>query len=242
MNRTTLPAGDPGDPGRPASTRLVLVRHGETGWNHLRRIQGQTDIALNEVGIRQARAAAVRLAGEPVAAVYASDLSRAWRTAELIAEPLGLPVLAEPRLRERHWGRFEGTRFVDIERDAPHDHARLLARDTGFDLGGGESLDVLMQRVAAVLAELAERHRDQTIVAVSHGGVLDCAHRIASGLALAAPRDFPLHNASVNVLRRDGGRFTIERWGDIDHLADAADEIDPRRRPGPTNRPEGQVG
>src|SRR5690242_8696605 len=94
---------------------LLLVRHGETDWNAEGRLQGQTDRPLNEYGRRQARELAERLAGDGVVAIYASDLSRAKETAEIVGGRLGLPVVVDPDLRERNWGTWEG--LTPRERD-----------------------------------------------------------------------------------------------------------------------------
>src|SRR3954452_24611267 len=89
-------------------TTLLLVRHGETDWNAEGRLQGHTDRPLNEYGRRQAKELAARLAGGHVDAIYASDLSRARETAEIVGERLGLTVVIDPDLRETNWGTWEG--------------------------------------------------------------------------------------------------------------------------------------
>jgi broad specificity phosphatase PhoE len=89
-------------------TTLLLVRHGETDWNAEGRLQGHTDMPLNDLGRRQARALADELAGDGIEAVYSSDLARASETAEIVAERLGLPVGLDPDLREKDWGTWEG--------------------------------------------------------------------------------------------------------------------------------------
>ena len=89
------------------ATRLIAVRHGETAWNVGTRIQGQLDIGLNATGLWQARQAARALADEPVAAIYASDLSRALQTALEIAQPHGVEVQVDRALRERAFGHFK---------------------------------------------------------------------------------------------------------------------------------------
>ena len=219
-----------------SDTRLLLVRHGETAWNALHRIQGQTDIDLNEVGERQARAVAQRLREEPVAAIHSSDLLRAWRTAEAIGATLGLAVTPDATLRERHWGRFQGARMEDVAKENPADHARVLARDPSFDAHGGESLEQLALRTAQALRAIARRHVGQTVVVVSHGGLLDCAYRLAARRELSSPRDFSLLNAAINeiIVRRggpgggisvDAGDFVLGRWGIDAHLAGSIDEL-----------------
>ena len=218
---------------------IILVRHGETEWNHLRRIQGQLDVPLNQVGLRQAEAVARRLSGRTPVALYTSDLLRASQTAAPIAEVCGLQAQPDPRLRERNFGAFEGCFYDELQQTTPELHQRMLSRDLEFDLGGGETIPTLFERVRAVLTDVTVRHPEGLVVVVTHGGVLDCGYRLATGLALDAPRTFGLFNASLNTIAAEDGRFRLLAWGDIDHLTTAADEIDPRARPA---APVGKLG
>ncbi len=218
---------------------IILIRHGETQWNHQRRIQGQLDIPLNAVGQKQAAAVAKRLAQVPIVAVYTSDLQRASQTAAPIAAARGLVAQPDRRLRERHFGAFEGDFYDQVKQASPQRHQRLLSRDLAFDLHGGETIPVLHRRVCEVLVELAARHAEGPVVVVTHGGVLDCAYRLATGLALDAPRTFGLFNASLNSIVAQAGSFRLLSWGDVEHLQGAADEIDPQSRPA---APVGKVG
>ena len=215
----------------PVFTRLILIRHGETEWNRSRTIQGQHDVPLNGTGRAQAEAVACRLANERIDAVYTSDLARARQTAEAIARPHRLAVIAEPGLRERHWGRYQGLRFDEIEGLAPEAHARMVVRDPGYVLeGGGESIEGLVARVRAALGRLVADRAGQTVVAVAHGGVLDAAHRIASGMPLDSARSFDLPNAAINIIDGDGLRWSIRDWARVDHLDGLAryDELSER--------------
>ena len=123
-------------------TRLLVVRHGETDWNVQTRIQGYTDIPLNARGEAQARHLATRIAElqdlEPVRAVYASDLMRAWTTADALAQACGLTVRTDLDLRERQFGHFEGLTFAQIETDHPEDARRWRERDPAWAPRGGE--------------------------------------------------------------------------------------------------------
>ncbi len=207
---------------------ILLVRHGETEWNSLRRIQGQLDIPLNEIGLRQARAIARRLGASPVAAVYTSNLLRASQTAEPIAAACGRVALPDRRLRERHFGSLQGSYYETLQQTDPERHRRMHSRDLAFDMDGGETLPALHERVCEVMAEIAARHREGPVVVVAHGGVLDCCYRLASGLALDAPRTYGLFNASLNTIAYDSDGFRLVSWGDVTHLGAAADEIDTR--------------
>jgi broad specificity phosphatase PhoE len=145
------------------TTELYLVRHGETDWNQQRRIQGLTDIPLNDTGREQARATGRLLARRRWDAVFSSPLRRALETAEIIAEELGLPAPATvDALVERNYGDAEGMNFLDIERKYP---------DRG-SVPGQESREEVVARVLPALHELAAAHPDQRLVVVSHGGAI----------------------------------------------------------------------
>jgi 2,3-bisphosphoglycerate-dependent phosphoglycerate mutase len=202
---------------------LILVRHGVTPWNRERRFQGQTDIGLAAGGFEQAQATAQRLVAQareqPVGAVYASDLSRAIQTAEPIASALGTTVRCDPRLRERGYGHFEGRTHDELSASGHPDFLRWRARDPDFALpGGGESLREFCARVQMALSMIGDAHPGQAVVVVTHGGVLDIAYRLATGLALSEPRRFELLNASLNRLHYEAGRFSLKGWGDVSHL------------------------
>ena len=146
---------------------MLLVRHGETDWNAEGRLQGHTDRPLNEHGRRQAKELADRLAGEEVDAIYASDLLRARETAEIVGERLGLPVVIDADLREKNWGNWEGLTgdervHVEFEGESTREH-----RD----------------RVLRAVDRIVERHPEQRIVVVTHGGSLRRIQAAVNGVA-----------------------------------------------------------
>ncbi|MBU1357614.1 MAG: histidine phosphatase family protein [Gammaproteobacteria bacterium] len=207
------------------STRVIAVRHGETAWNVGTRIQGQLDIPLNDVGLWQARRAAIALEDEPIAAIYASDLSRAWQTAEAIAGPHRLGVIAEPGLRERAFGRFEGMTFSEIDATLPEESRLWRTRDPDFAPAGGESLVVFRDRVIRMAAGIAARHPGELVGLVAHGGVMDVLYRAATGQGLQAPRTWALGNAAINRLLWTPQGFALVGWADDRHLSgDPLDE------------------
>ena len=206
-------------------TRLIVLRHGETAWNVDTRIQGQLDIGLNATGLRQAEQLGRALAGEEIDAIYASDLSRAWHTAEGVGRrqrPARDPR-PEPRLRERAFGCFEGMTFAEIESGMPAEARLWRTRDPAFaPIGGGESLLEFRARVVGIASELAALHAGRQIALVAHGGVMDILHRAATGQELQAPRTWHLGNAAVNRLLWTPQGFTLIGWGDVSHLADSS--------------------
>lgn len=206
-------------------TRFCLVRHGETDWNGEKRIQGQIDIDLNAAGRVQARAVAAGLAGQGFAAAYSSDLRRAWHTAQIATTDLGLAVSPAPTLRERHFGLLQGVTSFEASVQHPELHRHHQARTPDYDYETGESLIAFAERVMVGLDDLAARHVGQSVLAFTHGGVLDIVYRAAQGKTLDAPRDFTLPNAAFNWIERDLRGWKIVCWADCRHLQAALDEL-----------------
>ena len=208
------------------ATRIIAIRHGETAWNVDGRIQGHLDIPLNDAGLWQAAQAARALADESIAAIYSSDLLRAYATAEAVARASGAPLRAESDLRERGFGEFQGRTFKDIEASHPEAAYLWRTRDPGFvPPGGGESLLMLRERIAAALGRIAGRHQGEQIVLVAHGGVLDTLYRLATRQDLQAPRTWALANAALNRLLWTPQGLNLVGWGDTSHLDGSRDEI-----------------
>ena len=153
------------------ATTILLARHGETDWNAARRVQGHTDVPLNERGREQARALAEELRDEPLDAVYASDLLRAHETARIVAERKDMDVIVLPELRERHFGTWEGLTDTEVLERYPHARTRSW--------GDGETREELSHRFLAALARIAESHPDGRVLVVAHGGPLRVALRAA---------------------------------------------------------------
>ncbi len=135
-------------------TKVILVRHGQTLWNHEMKYQGHTDVALTEEGIRQAELVAVRLANEPVTAVYASDLSRAFVTAEHIAAKHGLTVASVPALREICFGDWEGLTYDGIDERWPGLLEKLYSFADEVEIPGGESFPIVKERAYTAVVSL----------------------------------------------------------------------------------------
>ena len=203
------------------ATRIIAIRHGETAWNVDTRLQGHLDIALNPKGLWQAEQVARVLADEPIDAVYASDLLRAWHTASAIAQTTAAPLVASQNLRERCFGSFEGQTYAELEARWPEDALRWRKREPDWAPPGGESLLALSERIAATVDALARQHVGGQVVLVAHGGVLDVLYRLATGQELQAPRSWHLGNAAINRLLWTPGGLTLVGWGDTRHLEEA---------------------
>jgi probable phosphoglycerate mutase len=151
--------------------RLVLWRHGQTAWNLERRAQGQIDVPLDEVGLAQARQAALRLAALQPTLIWSSDLSRARQTAEELARVTGLPVTTDARLREIHLGERQGMTVEDVKQQLPEVWAAVQAGDPPPQAPGGETEADVGDRAAAAMKDAAAALRaGETGVVVAHGG------------------------------------------------------------------------
>lgn len=207
------------------TTRFCIVRHGETAWNAEQRVQGQLDIPLNANGQRQARAVGVALAAVRFDAVVCSDLSRAYETALLSSSAMDGGIETEVALRERHYGKFQGLKYVEAQQQFPADFALHLERHLDFAYASGESLQSFAARVGKVMDALAKKHKDKTVLVVTHGGCLDVVYRTASGIGLTAPRNFAIPNAAINWVDYVDGRWSIVGWADCAHLEATLDEL-----------------
>ncbi|MFB2582655.1 histidine phosphatase family protein [Herbiconiux sp. P15] len=186
-------------------TTFTFVRHGQTDWNFQKRIQGRTDVPLNETGREQAREAAEQLAGRRWDGIVASPLSRARETAEIIAEQLGLPAPEiVGALQERSYGEVEGLDAVGIAERFPDPLAPVPGRERRSDV---------VKRVLPALEALAEEHPGESLIVVSHGGVIasllryvtekklpEKAHAIPNGSA----HDFVIEAGEVSILEFNG--------------------------------------
>ncbi|MBC5786225.1 histidine phosphatase family protein [Ramlibacter sp. USB13] len=220
-------------------TELVLIRHGETDMNRELRFQGQVNVGLNATGHEQARRLGARMAAEKADAVYVSDLLRACQTADPVAGGLAIPYVTEAGLREQHFGKVDGMRVEDIQRDHPEAWAGWLRFEEDFAMPDGESTREFHARVIGAVQRLVAAHAGQTVVVVTHGGVLDMIYRTARSLGLNGPRQSEIPNAGLNRIRVREGNFEIVAWADTRHLDDLPPQpvYDQRKYAGKSGKP-----
>ncbi len=195
--------------------KIFLVRHGETEWNKNARFQGQTDIPLSPTGKMQAKKVGERLANEKIDAIYSSDLSRAYQTAQEIARYHHIPITRNQDLREINFGQWEG-----LSRDVIlHDHKDLyeqwLEDPIQTRAPEGENFYEVQSRAIQALKTIMENHQDDTVVIVAHGGLIKSViiQYLEGGFW-----EFPQGNTAVNILEYKGGSFRFVTLNDLTHL------------------------
>ncbi|HLQ10475.1 MAG TPA: histidine phosphatase family protein [Ktedonobacteraceae bacterium] len=203
------------------TTRLFIVRHGETLANREFRFIGSRDDPLSEPGQIQAGQLAEALAVLPIAAVYSSPLQRAWQTARPIAERLSLDVQKFDALRECGFGVWEGMSRAEILARSPADaqYFQEWEHDANIAPPGGESMVSLQQRVCSGVEQLVLAHPDQSIVLVSHVGPIKALMCAALGVPIStAPRIF-LDPATISVVDwRDMTHSIVRLFNSHTHL------------------------
>jgi alpha-ribazole phosphatase/probable phosphoglycerate mutase len=204
------------------STRLFLVRHGESIWNAEQRLQGQADPPLSALGTRQACDLAAALSERRFAAVYCSPLIRARDTADCIGVPHHLIPRLEEGLSEVKLGAWQGYRVSELGAEMRELYRAWRLDPATVRPPGGETLAEANARAAQAVATMTEQHRDATIALVTHsilGRVLLC-HWLGVDLVVV-PR-LKLKTASISVIRLDEHGAVLERLGDTGHLRGGA--------------------
>ncbi len=177
-----------------------MVRHGQTDWNREGKFQGQTDIPLNATGLQQAQALAEKLACQSFEAIFSSDLSRAYQTAEAIAAIAHLPIRQDARLREICQGEWEGMNLFQVIEKYDVD-VRSPDRDpVGSRAPGGESLAEVAGRMVEAVREIASQYPDCKVLLVTHGMACACLYCATQGIPLTDVHDYIPENATPVVI------------------------------------------
>lgn len=194
-------------------TNIYLIRHGETEWNRIGRIQGQLDVGLNEEGIMQAKKLSLKFKNIPLSTIYSSDLARARQTAEEIARVCDSLVISCPDLRERYYGTWEGKTYQEIKEQFP-------GVEVGQVVGGKygiETFESMQDRAQKMLFTIAESHLGEHVAVVSHGGLINSFIYLISQGTVGTGKT-KLLNTSVTHLVYSKNSWEIRSIGDTRHL------------------------
>lgn len=199
-----------------STTRFIFLRHGQTDWNRENRFRGHADIPLNAVGLEQAERAASALAGVALNVVYSSPLQRTMVTAELAARPHGLAVTPCPSLIDLNYGDWQGRLPAEID---PAQYALWLSQPDRLVIPNGERLSAARARVMALIADLTQQHRGETVLLVSHdliGKVLVCGLLEAPGNAIHRIQQ---DTTCIDLFDATDHGYLIRAVNDTTHLA-----------------------
>ncbi len=205
--------------------RVYLVRHGQTVWNAENRHQGRTDSALSPLGKAQAARLARAIAAVPLAAVYSSPLSRAFDTAQAIADPHRLSVVKVDDLREIGLGIWEGLTEAEITQRFGDVVARRRLDPERVVPDGGESLSQVQARVMRAMQEILGRHRDGTIAVVAHGAVNKMVLLAALGAPVSSYWRLRQDNAAINIVDFRGPHPYVRVVNETAHLTAPDEEL-----------------
>lgn len=192
-----------------ASTWIYLVRHGSVVGAETQRFIGHVDVPLSPMGEVEMERLAARLAGVALAAVYASDLSRSRRSAEIVARPHGLTPRIVPDLREMAMGRWEGLTADEIHAREPDAFRDWMARVEEFPFPEGESLFDLLARVWPAFERIVGAHAGDRVAVVAHGGTNRAILCRALGLPLGRLLAFGQDYAALSLLEWRGDHSVL---------------------------------
>lgn len=191
---------------------FFIARHGITEWNKRGIIQGHTDIDLDAEGVFQAQELAKLFRGVSFSRIISSDLLRAKNTAKVIADEKQLTLETTPQLRERYWGQWEGKRFSDLKMKLGEafnlviHHLNDIEQSSIVELKDVESIPQAMARTVPFLKGIAEKHPGESILILTHGGILKSLlyyFKFTSSIAIP--------NTSYLVVHADGDSLIFQK-------------------------------
>ena len=200
--------------------RVIFIRHGQTEWNKLGKLQGQTDVPLDSIGEEQALKVNTRLEKLDIDLLFSSPLERARETLKPSYKKKCAIVFSK-HLLERNFGCLQG---LDLKCEKLRDYRKFdilkKTKDPDYPPPGGESLNDVKFRIVVFLHFLKSLNTSKTLVCMTHGGVLDIIFRIANRISISSPRRWLIPNAGFFEISCNSQKIKIKSWGDIEHLGE----------------------
>jgi broad specificity phosphatase PhoE len=199
-------------------TSIYLVRHGQTAWNKEEIFRGRTDVPLDETGLKQAELATEYFKGMEIHGIYSSPLTRAWQTAEKIAQSHSLKVQPLEGIIDLSFGNWEGHPHQEIKKIDSERYKQWVEEPHRVRLPGGESLDEVRIRSMAALEEVIQKHPGKTLVLVSHrviNKVLICG---VLGIDNSHFWQIGQDTTAINLIRYKNGKFILSILNETCHL------------------------
>ena len=199
-------------------TRILIARHGQTVANREGRFCGQAETDLTPLGEAQARALGLRLRETPIHSAYASDFSRAIRTAGFVIEGRDLALAADSGLRELHYGEWEMERESAIRKNHPEQHKLMRDESPEWHPPGGENVAAVRMRMHAAFTRMMRRHKGETVLVVSHGTAIACLLSEFLGMPVANTFRFDIGNCALSEITVIRGHALVSLVNDRSHL------------------------
>jgi probable phosphoglycerate mutase len=198
--------------------KIYLVRHGESEWNKLKMIQGQSDLPLTDLGRSQAGKIAKRLKSEKIDIIYSSDLKRAVETAQIIGKELNLNVSPDKRLREIDFGPWEGKKNKDVLLKYPKEYTTWLQKSYKFKIDGAETLMEVQNRTMSFVNETLDKNPDKNILIVSHNVAIKSMILGILNIGIVSYNNISLDNVSLTIIEFGDYNKILKLLNDTCHL------------------------
>ena len=199
-------------------TSIYLVRHGQTAWNKEEIFRGRTDIPLDETGLKQAELVGQYFKGMEIQAIYSSSLSRAWQTAQKVAQFHDLKVQPLQGIIDMSFGNWEGRPHQEIRESDKETYRQWVETPHLVRLPGGESLDDVRKRAMAAIEEVIRNHPEKTLVLVSHRVI--CKVLICAILGLDSSHFWQItqDTTAINLIQDRNGKYILSLMNETCHL------------------------
>jgi broad specificity phosphatase PhoE len=199
-------------------TSIYLVRHGQTAWNKEEIFRGRTDVPLDEIGLKQAELVGQYFKGMEIHGIYSSSLSRAWETAQKIAQIHNLKVQPLQGIFDMSFGKWEGQSHRDIQENDKEIYRQWREEPHLVRLPGGETLNEVRARSMAALEEVIGKHPGKTLVLVSHRVI--CKALICAILGLDNSHFWQItqDTTAINLIQHKEGKYILSLMNETCHL------------------------
>lgn len=209
------------------STKIYIVRHGQTEWNVQKRLQGHKDSPLTKLGIQQAEWTRDYMKDIPIDIIYSSTTGRAYKTAQIIRGDRDIPIIAEDDLREINMGNWEGRKVSDIEKEEPEMFYCFWNAPHLYKTTTGETYLDVQKRALKVVKNIMNLHRGKTVLIVTHTTTLKLIMAYFEGRPLSKLWDLPyIHPCSINMVEIKDDEWKIRLHGDISHYKNISNDIE----------------
>ncbi len=199
-------------------TKIYLIRHGESEWNFLGKVQGQKNTKLTDLGKSQAKAMGKRLKIENIDIIYSSDLERALNTAEIIGSQINKPVIVSKSIREINFGIWEGLTKKELREKHEDKHDIWLKSPNELELEGAENLNTLKDRAMKWINNIIKENPGKNIAIVSHSATLKVLLLGILGIPLSHYKNITISNVSLNIIEYRDYNKVLVKLNDVSHL------------------------